>query len=302
MDNGVHISPEQHHVPGFEAPFTPVKVVNTQAATSIDVFLENVLTNIKLKVTRFQNLPGFQKVKGNDKPIAIVGGGPSVKTQIDKIKEFKTIIAAGSCNDYLMSQGVVPTYGVICDPDPVSINYYTKLDTEVIYLLATSCDPKIIDHFKDYQRVLWHCHSEEAAIKIREVEPEYYGVAGGCTVGLRSLCIALLLGYNNIHFFGFDSCIGIEDNSHHAYGFSTEAEEDYGVVHKIKLGKNAPGDKTYHCIGYQLAQAHHFKSFYFEHFNLFTPTFHGEGMLQDLGAILKAEVDNHIAKEREKLQ
>jgi len=302
VDSGIHNIPEMHHVDGSDAPFTPIKVINTQAATSADTFLDNVFTNIKIKVPRLQSLPGFQKIKGKDKPIAIVGGGPSLKTQIEELKKFKTIIVAGSANDYIMSQGIIPTYGVICDPDPVSINYYSKLDTEAIYLIATSCDPKIVNHFKDHQLVLWHCHTEEAAIKIKEVEPEYYGVAGGCTVGLRSVCIALLLGYSNIHFFGFDSCLGIEDNAHHAYGFSTEQEEDYGITHKIRLGKDKPGEKVYTCIGYQLAQAHHFKEFYFTHFNLFTPTFHGDGMLQDLGAMLKTEVEAHVSKQRETLQ
>jgi len=302
MDSGIHNVPEAYHVDGFDAPFTPVKLINTQAATSASVFLENVLENIKLKVPRLEHLPSFRKIKGNDHPIAIVGGGPSVKTQIEKLKEFKTIVVAGSAHDYIISQGIKPTYGVICDPDPVSINYYTKLDTETTYLIATSCDPKIVNHFKEHQLVLWHCHSEEASIEIKKVEKEYYGVAGGCTVGLRSLCIAILLGYNNIHFFGFDSCLGLEDNSHHAYGFSTEQEEDYGITHKIKLGKDRPDKKTYTCIGYQLAQAHHFKEFYFEHYNIFTPTFHGDGMLQDLGAMLKLEVEAHIAKQKETLQ
>lgn len=302
MDSGIHTIEEKYHVPGFDVPFTPVKIINTQAATSADVFLNNVLENIKLKVPRFEQLPGFQKIKGNNKPIAIVGGGPSVKTQIEKIKEFKTIIVAGSAHDWLIEQGIIPTYGVICDPDPVSINYYKKLDSEVTYLIATSCDPKIVEHFKDHSLVLWHCHSEDAAVKIKEVEKEYYGIAGGCTVGLRSLCIAILLGYNNVHLFGFDSCLGVEDNSHHAYGFSTEAEEDYGITHKIMLGKDKPGEKVYTCIGYQLAQAHHFKEFYFAHYNLFTPTFHGEGMLQDLAVMLKAEVETHVAQQKETLQ
>ncbi len=301
MDNGVHTEHKIHHVDGFDAPFTNVVHINTMAATPYEDFIKNCLENIKLKVPRLQNLPGFQKVKGKNKKIAIVGGGPSVKTQIEKIREFNTIIVAGSAHDFLRENNITPTYGVICDPDPVSINYYKNLDTETTYLIATSCDPKIINHFKDHQLVLWHCHEEQAAQELRKVEESYYGIAGGCTVGLRSICIAIMLGYSNIHLFGFDSCLG-ENKEHHAYGFSTEAEEDYGITHKIKLGKDEPGEKTYTCIGYQLAQAHHFKAFYFEHFKLFTPTFHGEGMLQDLGAMMKIEVEKHIASQKETIQ
>jgi len=286
-----------YKVDGFDAPFTNVQHINTMAATSYEDFLKNVLENVKLSNPRIQNLPGFQKVKGNDRPIAIVGGGPSIKTQIEEIKKFNTIIVAGSAHDFLRDNNITPTYGVICDPDPVSIKYYTKLDTETTYMIATSCDKEIMNHFKSHQLVLWHCHEEQASIRIREVEPNYYGVAGGCTVGLRSICIAILLGYNNIHLFGFDSCLGEEDNAHHAYSFATEAEEDYGVVHTIKLGKDKPGEKSYKCIGYQLAQAHHFKEFYQAHCNLFTPTFHGKGMLPDLVELMHQE-----AKTQETIQ
>ena len=65
-------------------------------------------------------------------------------------------------------------------------------------------------------------------------------MGGGCTIGLRSISIAILLGYTNIHFFGFDSCLDT-DGTGHAYSLSTEDEVlgligENGKIHKVRLG------------------------------------------------------------------
>ena len=268
-----------------EIPFVLLEKINTQAATSSDVFIENVKINVKRKLPWLHNLPEFQKVKGNSKKIALVGGGPSLDKYVDDIKQFKTIIICGSSNDWAMKNGIIPTYAVICDPDPISVNYYTSLDTEVKYLLAASCDPKIYEHLKEKQVVMWHCHSDEAIEKLKgHLEGEYHAIGGGCTVGLRALSIAVMLGYSNIHLFGFDSSLG-DNDKHHAYDFS-DASEELGQIYNIKVGKDTlvGNEKTFHCAGYQLAQADHFKDFYTRYNQYFNPTFYGDGLLPTLMA------------------
>jgi hypothetical protein len=278
------------------APFGRLDKINTQAATSIETHLDNVLFNIKQNYPRLEKLPEFQKVKGKDKKIAIVGGGPSIEKYVDDIKQFKTIIACGSVNDWCMSNGIIPTYSVICDPDPVSINYFQKLDTETKYLIASCCDPKIFDHLKRQQVILWHCHSDEAGPKIREVEPEYCAIGGGCTVGLRSLSISIMLGYSHQHMFGFDSCLG-ENDKHHAYGFSSE-EEGLGQIYTIKTGNDIEmhkDGKIYRCAGYQLAQAEHFRQFYSAYNQFFSPVIYGDGLIAEL----MTNINRDIKKQQE---
>ncbi len=265
-----------------EAPFARLQGINTQAATSSDQSIENIKVTLGKPLPYIQKLPEFQKVKGNDKPIALIAGGPSINNYIDDIKKFKTTIACGSANDWAMNNGIIPTYAVICDPDPISINYYQKLDTETKYLISTACDPKIFDHLKDYQVIAWHCHSDEIAekIKTQNIMPptEYYAISGGCTVGLRALNIAIVLGYTNIHMFGFDSCLG-EKDKHHAYDFS-DVSEELGVIYNIKIGDELnPTSPTFRCAGYQLAQASNFREFYIHHHHMFNPTVYGNGLI-----------------------
>ena len=178
-----------------------------------------------------------------------------------------------------MDAGLIPDYCTICDPDPVMVNYISKASRKTMFLLSTAVAPEVVTRLRGFNIVFWHCHSEANEEGIKEFEPDYQAVGGGCTVGLRSLSLAIIMGYSNIHFFGFDSCMNGDE--HHAYDFSTK-EEDVGKIYKIRIGFGTPGDKSYDAAGYQLAQAEQFATFYRNFGKYFTPTFHGPGLLPDV--------------------
>ena len=199
-----------------------------------------------------------------------------MKSHIEEIKKLNKpiIVACGSVHDYLIENGIYPTYCVVCDPDPISAEYLKQNSNQTIYLIATQCDNAVFDRLKNKPIFMWHCYNEEFD-KFLEIEKDFQAVGGGCTVGMRSLSIVLMLGYRYIHFYGFDSCLGV-NNQHHAYGFAT-SEEELGETYKIKLDPNS--DTEYLAAGYQLAQVQHFQDFYAHYIDLFVPVFHGEGLL-----------------------
>lgn len=271
------------------SPYQKVGAVSTVAATPSDTTFKNILVNVKRNHPRLQKLPEFKKLKGNY-PIALVGGGPSLKDYIDQVKEYKTIFVCGSSHDYVRQYGIVPRYAGICDPDPVSINYYKNPHPETTYLVASGCDPKIFEHLKDFPIAMWHCHSDDYNDKLMQIEPNYEGVGGGCTIGLRAVCIAVMLGYKNIDFFGFDSCLSNEQS--YAYELSTAEEKAaQGEIYKLKIGMdwNGPSETTYHCLGYHLAQAEHFRKFMEAYPGLINANFHGPGLLPDLVRMIYKE-------------
>lgn len=285
-----------------EKPYFPLAGISTTAATPSTVQFENLKQNVKLGLPRLNHLPEFQKIKGSDVPIAIVGGGPDLINQLDELRKFRTIFAAGSSHDFLIRNGIIPTYAGICDPDPVGVNYFQVPHTETKYLISSGCDPLIFKHLESYQRILWHCHSDDWNDKVNEIEPEYLGVGGGCTIGLRCISISMMLGYGNIHLFGFDSCLHGHTKEGYSYNLSTEKEKkDRGSVFAIKmsLGKeDNPREEVYFCLGYHIAQAEHFKDFWAKHHQYFYPTFHGKGMLPDYINMIQAE-ERRMVKEAE---
>lgn len=267
--------------------FVNLGAVSTVAATPSDVSLNKIKTNIaKYSYPRLHHLKEFKKLK-NEK-IALVGGGPSVENTYQKLKNFNNIIACGSSHDWLVSKGINPTYATVCDPDPISANYYTNPVKGCNYLVSTACDEKVYEALKNYQITMWHCYSDDTLKELMKLEKNVEAVGGGCTVGLRSLSISLMLGYSDIHFFGFDSCLG-EKDKHHAYNF-TDEQEQLGEIYKIKFGMyDSIEGKEYRCAGYQLAQASNFHNFYKEFSGMFTPTFHGEGLLPDFMRMILKE-------------
>lgn len=280
--------------PNLVENFRRLDGIEVATATSSDQFVLNVKANVKRNLLRLSDLEEFGKIKGANAPIALIGGGPSIKTELDNIKTFQSyglpIVACGSSHDYLVSNGIIPDYCTLCDPDPITAAYIKKHNDKTMYLVALSCDFLVFEILKDRKVAVWNCRSDEAAERIQSDISGHVDILGGCTVGLRSIPIVMSFGYSNIHLWGFDSCMGSGD-AHHAYEFETDKEE-VGQTYPIRFGdktldKPDENGKYYICSGYQLAQAMHFQQFLIHYGAAFTPTFHGEGMLSDYVAYLR---------------
>jgi hypothetical protein len=280
--------------------FVPLGGVTTTTATPQEISIGYIKDNISRKVPRIQQLIGYMEVKGKDNPIILIGGGPSLKNpevlaELKQLAKNNPTIACGSSHDWCIENGITPTYATVVDPDPISANYYKKVNSDTIYLVASQCHPCVFELLSNYKVAMWHCYGEYLKEFLDLHEPNYVGVGGGCTIGLRSISIAILLGYTNIHFFGFDSCLDT-DGTGHAYSLSTEDEVlgligENGKIHKVRLGLDGPGEKVYNCMGYQLAQMDHFNKLYMGFNQIFTPTFHGGGLLAHCLEIMKEQLN-----------
>lgn len=271
---------------------TRVAGVTTEPTIHSDVQFEQVIINLKLNLPMIEKLAGFNVRK--EGKIALVGGGPSLKNNLEELKEFKVIISCGSVHDYLINNNIIPNYAVNCDPDPICADYFTKSRASIIYLIASNSSKEVLKTLKDKNIYLWHCHNEDILEKMVKLEESkynrtYHAIGGGCTVGLRSISIALSLGYTDIHLFGFDSSMGEYGLQHHAYEWANPEKESIDQVYNIQIGPRnvGPDTKRYYVAGYQLAQMENFKEFYLKHKNYFKPTFHGTGALPDYFELIK---------------
>ena len=287
-----------------DKPYVQLGGISTTSATPIASFLDNTRKCIKkAKYKRIQDLPTFGCRQ--NQPIGLVGGGPSLKNPhiLKELKQFYSAnmtVACGSSHDWMVENGMPPNICVVADPDPVSANYLRRHSGYTKYFLASSSDQKVFDILKNESVYIWHNWSdEEDYIKnLSVIDPNYtFCIGGGCTVGLRALCIALFMGYSDIHFFGFDSCLG-EDDVRYSYPLSTDGE-CMGHIYTIRMGMGTPHTKAYRCEGYHLAQAVHFKDFYETHNDKFTPVFHGDGLIKELVDIVHREA---IKIEKEELE
>lgn len=259
--------------------------VGISAAYGAEELSGNIRESLKRQYIRLHHLPEFGKDKG-DRPIALAGGGPSIKNHLHELSQFDTVMAAGSSHDYLVSQGIKLKYSLLLDAhSTVTASYTQKPSQDTTYLVATHCPESVFKALEGYPIVMWHCIMDSQQDFLEQIEPGYQGLGGGCTSGLRAMYMAAVLGYTNLHLFGYDSCLPDTGESH-VYPLQDETVEREGIaadtVYRIHFGLGGPGDKEYRCLGYQLAQAQNFESLVYNHHDVLKCTFHGGGLLSDI--------------------
>lgn len=166
------------------------------------------LNHIKLALER--NLEEFGASKPHEKEVAIVGSGPSVRSQVKKIRSLKKkgcmIIAVKGAHDFLIEKNIIPHAALAVDPQPHIVKCFKrKLDRHdrPAYLIASQCHPEVFDYLSDQRVILWHL----LATSSHEFLKGRLQVGGGSTSGSRGIVLAYMMGFRKFHLFGFDSCL-----------------------------------------------------------------------------------------------
>lgn len=254
----------------------------SEIATPIDEVLENIRANVKRGLPEFHLSHYWQKFKG-DAPIAIVGGGPSLPSTLPILRSFRHVMVCGSAHDYVISQGIEPEFAVILDAHAtITASYLSKPCPTTTYLVSSNCHASVFDALKHNQVLLWHCSGTVP----EDVRPITACIGGGCTVTTRAIGVALLMGYGNQHFFGFDSCV--RPDQHYAYARSkADTIQNEQPVEVRMIGS----DRIYYATPTNLAQAQHFQDILKTHGQFITPTVHGDGLIAEILRIGRIEAE-----------
>jgi len=142
-------------------------------------------------------------------PVAVVAYGPSLKKTWRDLAEYNTIFTGSGAMAFLLKNGITPTYHVDSDPQAHKAQVLGIPDPTVVYLLASTIHSNYLDVLRNYacEKIeLWHLYLREFDIldAIPYNEPM---ITGGSSVGAYMVKIARLMGYINLHFFGFDACM-----------------------------------------------------------------------------------------------
>lgn len=256
--------------------FEPLPELKVIPSISFELMRENIQYSSSLGIKKITDNPAWRV----DNRIAIVGGGPSLKDNLDELRKYKYIMACGSVHDYLVRNSIYPTWCVVCDPDEIMIEYLKEKNLVTEYLIASQCHAKVFEHLKYNKTYLWHAASglDEENERVNFPKEDFL-IGGGCTVGTRAIVIAMMFGFNNQALFGFDSCYS-RDDKHHAYDFVDPSRENSSIndVQEIKI--DAPNSPTFKVAGYMLAQVRDWQlicQIYKEQINF---TIYGDGLLK----------------------
>jgi hypothetical protein len=193
---------------------------------------------------------GLPEVKSP--PAVICGGGPSLGETLDSIRELKSagakIFALNNTAKFLTENGIKPDVQVIVDPRPQNVEFLEKQWADEV-LLASQCHPDLFERCKKigYPVRLWHACTEGIE---KYIKPESFRIGGGLTVGLSSLCLVHLLGFREIHLFGYDSSHA--KGKSHAYSQPMNSGDE--------MVRAAVDNQVFDCSLAQAGQATEFKS------------------------------------------
>ena len=166
----------------------PLKI---QARCVVDA--EGRIDHIKAALER--GLEEFGPSDPHEKEICVVGSGPSVKSQIKKIRALKKkgamVLAIKGAHDFLIQNKVIPHAAVAVDPLPHIVRCFRKKlpehdITRPAYLIASQCHKEVFDYLSDQRVILWHMLATSSAELLRKK----IQIGGGSTSGSRGIVLA----------------------------------------------------------------------------------------------------------------
>lgn len=165
-----------------------------------------------------------------NKPVIVVGSGPSIDKRIDDIKKIRdqvTVISAGTGLGGLLGAGIIPDFQVELDPGHVVYRFHSAFDQELlkqITLLAVNeVNPKVPTLFGDTFYFFKFDNGLPYALGLEK------STFNGCnpTVTNAALAISHAMGVREVYLFGTDYGFESEDHDHadHSiYGRKNESD------------------------------------------------------------------------------
>lgn len=246
---------------------------------------ERIIENIRHSI-RLQ-LPQFDPQPNRPGPVCIVGGGWSLDDTKDELldicwKEGAPIIALNGAAKWLMERNIRPAIQMVLDARPENAEFITEIPG-CKYLIASQCAPETFAACENLETYIFHSVGpEKEDAKPRDILDSFYqghwvNVVGGSTVGLRSISLARMMGFQFMHLFGIDSCYSGE--KHHAYPQKLNDGEGSGRMYIAMNSETKMEGREFRCSTWQASQAQQFKDFLSVNGKHFRLHIHGDGLL-----------------------
>ena len=140
-----------------------------------------------------------------DEPVAVVAYGPSLQDTWESIRDFDVVFTCSGAHRFLLDRGIKPTYHCESDPRGHKIAMLGAPNLGTTYLIASCCHENYITALQaaGVDIRLWHLLFDEDEIFALYPKGDWV-ICGGNTIGPRTIKLARLSGYTNIHVFGLD--------------------------------------------------------------------------------------------------
>lgn len=198
--------------------------VRTKCKFSEKEMLANLDANLALQ------LPTVDILKGTYAgPLIVVGGGPSVDGQIDKIKELSAkgypLMVIERMYPWCHTHGLKADFVVSLDSSEGVEAGFTHLQDETIHLMVATNNPKVFPLLTNHKKYIWSgaagSYPEATEIWRKHGYKHVMIVNTGGSVTLGAIFLGLVLGFRQVHLFGFDCMV---PNTEHTYASNIAGE------------------------------------------------------------------------------
>lgn len=240
-----------------------------------------------MRYAKTLNLPElYQRDLPRRGSAVIVGGGPSAKVNLDKIKELSkdkrnTIFAVNWTHTWLINNGVIPDACVFFEIDAEPDSVLKAAHEDVTYYICSHCHEKTFDMLEGKKRVLWHSipNSDGERLVREELFKDTVTVGGGVSTFTRTMTIALHLGHRDFDLFGCDGSYP-DTGQTHVDGYETVMNNDvdgfWAYAKNIKTGEM----RRFRTMGYLALQVEEFKIYTQANHQHFTMHVHGDSLIR----------------------
>lgn len=191
---------------------------------------ERILANIAGACAR--DRPWFDFGEDHDRPVCIVGGGPSLAESLPELRTLREVFghalwAVNGALRWLLDRGLRPDAAVLLDARPETAAFLAAAGDEgVTYFVASQCDPAVFAALRGRDVVVFHNQTPGAAELLARIAPPekpLHLFAGGTTVGMKAMALARRSGFRALHLYGMDS--SYRGAAGHAYAQPLNAGE-----------------------------------------------------------------------------
>lgn len=198
---------------------TPLKPEGTlDTIFSIDCVSNKDIRQAHLESALKRNLPVCVPRALRKGKLAIVASAPSATDYVDLLKAWDgEIWGINGAFAWMRHRGIKPHAFVGIDPEWFLKDYLIETPDDVTYYLASQVHPDVFDHLKGRNIRLWFQADTEVKFPVGTIT-----VPGGSTCLGRSIYLACMLGWQDVHLFGADSSF---THKTHVYGGALPTKE-----------------------------------------------------------------------------
>lgn len=248
-------------------------------------------TNDAAKNMRYAATLNLPQLKQSPMPrmgrAIIVGGAPSIADHLGEIRRLASdpdnaIFALNWSHTWLLERNIVPHGCVLFEIDAEPDTVLKASHEKVTYYICSHCSGKTFDELSHRKHVLWH--SPPNSPGEQEVSDEFFKdeikVGGGIGTFLRTISVAMCVGYRNFEIFGCDSSFPLDSESTHVKGYETanDVRTDAFYVWAKQVGTNKM--RQFKTVGYLALQVEEFKEYCRINHHWFALRVHGDSLLR----------------------